>query len=238
MDLKKKEKAMNKAIPLSLLLVSFCAFGTQNFKVEDGSTIKVDISPQYLTRIMIKNGRISNVWGMDNSVTIKPDRKNGEIFIKPKSLIRKPFSFFVKDSLNNTYTLQASVSDHADQTIELVPKYNTSISEDSKFKSVPFVKRVKDIIRLMATNSTSDNCSVENIDKEVDLWEEVSFTHKKRYLSGKLTGNIFLLKNSTEKDLTLNENEFLNLKSNVKAVAIENHTLKKGEQTNVYIVTY
>lgn len=238
MALKKKEKAMNKAIPLSLLLASFCAFGTQSFKVEDGTTIKVKISPQYLTRIMIKKGRISNVWGMDSSITIKPDKKNGEIFIKPKGPSRKPFSFFVKDNLNNTYTLQASIEDHADQTIELAPKYNTSLPEDSKFKSIPFVKRVKDIVRLMATNSTSDNCSIENVDKEVDLWEEVSFTHKKRYLSGKLTGNIFSLKNTDEKDLTLSENEFLNLKNNVKAVAIEKHTLKKGEHTNVYIVTY
>lgn len=221
-----------------MLMLSFSAYGMKSFNVKDGSAVNIEVSSKYLTRIKIKKGRISNIWGMDGSIIIKPDKKSGEIYFRPKPNRKKEFSFFIKDGQSHTYTIKARIVDHADQTIELIPEHRPHLEEATKFKSIPFVKRVKNLIKLMAKNQSSEDCTIDEVNKEVTLWDEVNFIHKKRYLSGKLTGNIFSLKNTTDKDLILGEHEFLSIRPNVRAVAIEKLTLKKNEETLVYIVTY
>jgi conjugal transfer pilus assembly protein TraK len=87
----------------------------------------------------------------------------------------------------------------------------------------------------MARNERDpDIYSVEEINKEFDLWQETIFTQLDRYEGSDLVGFRFTLKNISSGQMRLGEQEFF--RSGVVGIAVDNHVLNPGEETFVYIV--
>jgi conjugal transfer pilus assembly protein TraK len=212
----------------------------QEFKVKDGDTIAVKISSYELTRIAIHGkGRLEKVWGAVGGLEIKPDKENGEIFVQPKEGSPASISFFVRDDLGATYTLIAQQQDIPSETI-LLKQVSTQKSKlkNGEHKITPFVESIKHLIKGMALESGLDDSYIINdLDVEVPLWKETKITLNQSYSSDALLGEIYTVENISDADMILHEREFLNFRSNVQAVALENQALKKGGSTLLYIVS-
>jgi type-F conjugative transfer system secretin TraK len=213
----------------------------QTFKVKDGDTVSIDISARELTRIAVSGkGRLSNVWGPDGILEIQADKSAGEVFIRPLAGAPAVMSFFAKDDMGATYTIIAKQKDIPSETVILQPSMSGVKKGEglgsNKFSSTPVVEQIKKLIRSMATGKGLDGLSYEEFDEEIELWSETNIKFVQRFESHGLWGEVYLIKNVSDKELVFNEQEFLDFGKNVKAVALEHLKVQAGQTTTLYVV--
>ncbi|PCS24013.1 type-F conjugative transfer system secretin TraK [Candidatus Enterovibrio escicola] len=233
---------MNKLIAplvISLMLSSVNkAHAAQEFRVKDGDTVTVKISSRELTRITVDGeGRLDKVWGASGVLEINPDKENGEIFVRPLRSAPTAFSFFVRDDLGATYTIVAKQHDIPSETVLLKtasPRKN--IGRGSEYRSTPYIERVKRLMKGMALGEDVPGYTFEDAEKKVPLWAETNITLRRVYTGYDLLSEIYTLENISDKEMVFNEREFLDFGDNVKAVALEQLSLAKGETTFIYVV--
>jgi conjugal transfer pilus assembly protein TraK len=92
----------------------------------------------------------------------------------------------------------------------------------------------------MASDRVPADVRVEEVNRPVQLWAEVKFSLMRRYEGRGLLGEKYLLQNVSNIVMVLAEQEFDREDSpsggGVAGVAIENHNLKPGETTNVFVI--
>jgi len=226
---------MVKLIFVACCFLTLSVFASQEFSVSDGDTIEVKISEKDATRFLVEKGRISRLWGVntDSGFIIKEDKDQGEIFIAAKNGSPKTTSFFIRDEFGNTYTVIASKFDIPSQTVVLSPTKRATL----KFQEMPFVKRIKSLVKVMGSDNTTDqDIAIKKINKEVSLWKETEITLIGVYTQNDLEGDKYILKNTTKNQMVLSENEFLNFGNNVIAVAITKPTLVQDEASFVFVI--
>jgi len=228
-----------------LLSLMSPAYSAQNYDVSDGDIVRVKISSNDVTRVTVYGaGRISSVRANKKDLTVKEDKKAGEIYITPskaskmRQLKRNEFSFFVKDSFGSTYTIVAKVFDIPSQTIVLKPKYTVSKATSySKYKTQPFVKSIKELMKAMANNDRKvPGYSIAELHKNVSLWAETDIKLTRQYENKHLKGEVYVISNISNKKMELHESEFLGFGDNVLATALSNHTLMNDTSTYLYVV--
>lgn len=234
-----------KAFQLGLIFVALISHAkleaAQTFKVKDGDTVSIDISARELTRIAVSGkGRLSNVWGPDGILEIQADKSAGEVFVRPLAGAPAVMSFFARDDMGATYTIIAKQKDIPSETVILQPSMSGVKKGEglgsNKFSSTPVVEQIKKLIRSMATGKGLDGLSYEEFDEEIELWSETNIKFVQRFESHGLWGEVYLIKNVSDKELVFNEQEFLDFGKNVKAVALEHLTVQAGETTTLYVV--
>lgn len=228
---------------LAVALVSHAKLNAaQTFKVKDGDTVSIEISSRELTRISVSGkGRLTNVWGPDGLIELQPDKEAGEVFIRPLAGAPAVMSFFARDDMGSTYTIIAKQRDIPSETVILQPSITgPSKSRESlggnKFSSVPFVDQIKKLMKSMATGKGLDGLPYEELDQDIELWAETKIVLKQRFESHGLWGEVYFVKNVSDKEMVFNEAEFLDFGKNVKAVALEHLTLAPEQATSLYII--
>ena len=206
----------------------------QNYEVGDGDTIRVRISSREINRVLVDGGRINKVWGSSGILEIKPDKDNGEIYVKPTDNAERSFSFFIRDDQGATYTLIATQSDIPSQTITVKPKFK--IVRNSKSKNDPYILKIKKLIKEMALGSDKTEYRVSSHDKEVKLWKDVRIRLQRSYASKDLKGEVYLIRNISQKKIRFNESEFLGFGANVRAVSLDKLELEDEESATLYVV--
>ncbi|MFK5948039.1 MAG: type-F conjugative transfer system secretin TraK [Methylococcales bacterium] len=221
------------------------AYSAQNYEVSDGDIVRVKISKNDVTRVTVYGtGRISSVRANKRDLTVREDKKAGEIFITPnksskmRQLKRNEFSFFVKDSFGSTYTVVAKVFDIPSQTIVLKPKYTVSkATAYSKYKTQPFVKSIKELMKAMATDDRKiPGYSIAELHKNIKLWSETDIKLIRQYENKHLKGEVYVVSNISDKKMELHESEFLGFGDSVLATALSSHTLMNDTSTYLYVV--
>lgn len=208
----------------------------QRVKVDDGGTYQVKISATELSRISVKGGRIEKVWAVNSVWDTKPDKDTGELYIKPKGDSRQPFSFFVRDSLGNTYTLVALSLDVPSESIVLEPKSRqTQQTAQPANQNQSYVSQIKAMVRDMVEGNR-EAYLVEDVHEKVPLWKEAEIRIDVRFTGVTLLGEQYSIVNISGKTLNLDEREFASFGDKVKAVALQSNVLAPQESTTLYVV--
>jgi len=220
-----------------LVFLPSLLLGEQRFSVSTGDVVRIKLSSRELTRVAVENGRIDKLWGASGILESQVDKKEGEIFLRPSASASKAFSFFIRDSFGSTYTVIAEQFDIPSQTVILAPTNKISKADKEKYKNRDLVSKIKELIKVMANrDSANDKIQSHNQNEVVGLWAESRVILVKTHRLETLKGETFSFKNISKKDMQIVENEFLNFRPNILAVAIEKLNLRPGEETKLYVV--
>ena len=88
----------------------------------------------------------------------------------------------------------------------------------------------------MSSERAPADIRVEEVNRPIQLWQEAKFALVRQYEGRGLIGERYLLTNVSSQDMVLAEQEFDRERGNVLAISIENHNLRPGESTTVYVI--
>ncbi|WP_199232402.1 type-F conjugative transfer system secretin TraK [Rubrivivax albus] len=179
-------------------------------------------------------------------VVIECDRDKGEIYIRPVGDAPKPVNLFVS-SAQATYTLVLRKADTPADTIVIRDRSLRAVSPSSgadthrlRGAAPDHIRALKAMLVAMAADRLPTDIRVEDISRQVQLWEGVTFAQIGRYDGRGLVGERYLLQNVGQDTLVLAEQEFDRvdgaLEGQVLAVAVEHHNLRPGDMTNVFVI--
>lgn len=176
-------------------------------------------------------------------IVLECDREKGEIYVRPVGDSAKPINLFVS-SAQATYTLLLRRSDTPADTIVIRDKTPRQINPSSSAQgplgpSANHIRALKTMLAAMASDRVPADVRVEEVNRPVQLWAEAKFSLMRRYEGRGLLGEKYLLQNVSKTVMVLAEQEFDHEDGQgggVAGVAIENHNLKPGETTNVFVI--
>lgn len=221
----------------TLLTWAIDAHALQLIEVVDGQTVTIKVSTNDLTRIaMADGGRIQRVWGLDDRMQVQPDPDGGQVFLRPTPGIgARAFSFFIRDDHGATHTVLAVPVDMPSDTVLLRPKGRIDRAASTSALSIPYVERIKRLVRDMARGAVPDGYLPVVEEREVPLWAEAKIVLTMRY-RGDFTGETYRITNVSDKAMRLDEREFSRLATDIKAVAVGEHDLAPRQSTSIYLV--
>lgn len=237
----------------------------QLIDARDGVTAEAAMSIQEPTRIRIEGAPIKDVFGNiylsdcpaaappalpgspavasppivnpAGEVVIQCDRDKGEIYVRPVGNTTKPVNLFIS-SADATYTLLLRRVDTPADTIVIRDRGprtgHGEMESESTGRAPSHVRAIKAMLVMMASDRVPNDVSVDEVGQPVTLWAESRFSLMRRYTGRGLVGEKYLLTNVSAKPMVLAEQEFD--REGVYAVAIENHNLRPGDSTGVYVI--
>lgn len=227
----------------------------------DGTTVEALISLREPTRLRIEGTTIREVFGnlQSNSCTgvsatagmasplptnstaevqVECDLEKGEIYLRPIGMTDKPINLFVS-SPQATYTLLLRSTDRPADTIVLRDSTSGVATDGANLMrgaSANPIRRLKGLLVAMALDQLPADYHVEWVNRDVSLWAQTQLTLLKRVEGRGLVGEHYLLQNRSGEIMVLAEQEFDRQVGQVAGVAIENHNLRPGERTHVYVL--
>lgn len=178
-------------------------------------------------------------------IVLECDRDKGEIYIRPVGDSAKPVNLFIS-SAQATYTLVLRRSDTPADTIVIrdrtvrQPAPPAVGSPGPLGPSANHVRAMKAMLVAMASDRVPADMRVDEVNRPMQLWAEARFSLMRRYEGRGLLGEKYLLQNISSAVMVLAEQEFDREDSpdggQVVGVAVENHNLRPGESTNVFVI--
>ena len=98
------------------------------------------------------------------------------------------------------------------------------------------IRAMKALLVAMATDRVPPDVRVEETHRSVPLWIEARFSLVRQYEGRGLIGEKYLLQNVGNAPMVLAEPEFDREAGGVAGVGIEQHNLRPGESTSVYVI--
>jgi conjugal transfer pilus assembly protein TraK len=217
-----------------------------------------------VTAASSSGGFNSGVINPAGEVVLECDRDKGEVYIRPVGNSNKPINLFVASNYA-TYTLVLRRSDTPADTIVIRDRQSGDRKSgdrtnrdrrsvgaaDESTQSGHLVQRplgpsahpirsMKALLVAMATDKLGPDIQVEEVGRTLKFWAESDFSLLRRYEMRELFGEKYLLRNISPAVMVLAEQEFDRpdgpLDGQVLGVAIENHNLRPGESTLVYVI--
>lgn len=178
-------------------------------------------------------------------IVLECDRDKGEIYIRPVGDSSKPVNLFVS-SAQATYTLVLRRSDTPADTIVIRDRTVRQAAPSAVSGPGPLspsanhVRAMKAMLVAMASDRVPADIRVEEVNRPIQLWAEARVSLMRRYEGRGLLGEKYLLQNISSAVMVLAEQEFDREDSpdggQVVGVAVENHNLRPGESTNVFVI--
>jgi len=242
------------------------AHALQIVEASDGVSVEAVLSVKEPTRIRIDGAAITNVFGNIYSsncgaaltqtptngaspsasaapvnpageVVLECDTDRGEIYVRPVGGMGKPVNLFVS-SATATYTLLLRRSDTPADTIVIRDKTprqaKAAAAPDARQGS--HVRSLKAMLVAMSSDRVPTDVRVEEVNRVIQLWAEARFSLVRIFEGRGLVGERYLLTNVSDQNMVLAEQEFDRDNGGVLAVSIENHNLRPGETTTVYVI--
>jgi len=210
----------------------------QVLDVKDGATVHAKAAISQLTRIGMTDGsQLSGLWGVKGQVKITKDEEAGEAFIQP--MVSAPFSIFVRDEYNATYTLVITPTNTPGEMILLRPQRKSNMSEQAE-KAMPYIELIKRTLKVVAANDDLVSMDPDFKDDKavaIPLWEEAVFRLHETRDSATIRAHVYTLINVSDNVMRLAESEFRHVEENWRAISLRKLILQPGESTRVYILT-
>ena len=180
-------------------------------------------------------------------IVLECDAEKGEVYVRPvggarafnpKDAPDKPINLFIS-SQHATYTLLLRRSDTPADTIVIRDKTPRQAKADNVSpagKQTQHVRVLKAMLVAMASDRVPTDVRVEEVNRPIQLWAEAKFSLIRLYEGRGLIGERYILTNISSQDMVLAEQEFDRETGGVLAVSIENHNLRPGESTGVYVI--
>jgi conjugal transfer pilus assembly protein TraK len=173
-------------------------------------------------------------------IVLECDVDKGEIYVRPVGGPGKPVNLFVSTQYA-TYTLLLRRSDTPADTIVIRDK-TVRLSRvepggaSAAARTSQHVRALKGMLVAMSSERAPADIRVEEVNRPIQLWQEAKFALVRQYEGRGLIGERYLLTNVSSQDMVLAEQEFDRERGNVLAISIENHNLRPGESTTVYVI--
>lgn len=225
------------SIILFVINVSLDSYAAQNLSIEDGEEFTAEISRTDLNRIKLVGDRIRDIKINNSEIEYSQDNKLGELYFRPTARAEsKPINLFILTEQGFTYkALLIPKSVPAEQIIirndSAVSNSDTDVSKSTKN---PYEQQIISLMKAMRTKNKLDGYQIKQERKYVDLGD-LSMRRTHVYKGQNFVGEIFVLKNSTNQVLSIDEKIFF--KNGVRAVKIENSNLLPDESTEILIVS-
>ncbi|WP_018694124.1 TraK domain-containing protein [Algicola sagamiensis] len=233
------KKNLTKALSvLCAIACSLNAFAAQNFKVKDGDEVNIIISRQDVSRLAVAGkGRLKKVWSPKGYLDLKADKSQGEAYFKASPTAPGTFSFFARDDLGNTFTIVATQKMVPSQTIFLEPKNTISSKfESNRFKQQSLKSQVNQLFKSMFMGTALRGYDIHDENEDVLIWKETDIKLVQSFKSHHFIGEVYIVKNMTNKPLHFHESEFFEFGQDVIAAGLAQLNLMQGKSTKLYIV--
>lgn len=186
------------------------------------------------------SGPLTPVANPGGDVVLECDRDKGEIYLRPVGESTKPINLFIS-SATATYTLLLRRSDTPADTIVIRDKTPKSLKPTAATPSPAgpspnHIRAMKALLVAMASDRVPADIRVEETSRSIQLWTEARFSQVRQYEGRGLLGEKYLLQNVSQDVMVLAEQEFDRESGNVAGIAIEQHNLRPGESTSVYVI--
>jgi len=172
-------------------------------------------------------------------IMLECDRDKGEVYVRPVGNSTKPVNLFVS-SASATYTLLLRRSDTPSDTIVIRDRHARTGSamphQGPLGASANHVRAMKALLVSMASERSAPDVRVEEVNRPVQLWNEVNFTLVRLFEARGLIGEKYLLTNISGQTMVLAEQEFDRADGSVLGVAIDNLNLRPSDSTSVYVI--
>lgn len=172
-------------------------------------------------------------------IVLECDVDKGEIYVRPVGNSVKPVNLFVS-SQHATYTLLLRRSDTPADTIVIRDKSPRIAKADQATSAAgrqpQHVRALKAMLVAMGSDRVPTDIRVDEVNRPIQLWVEARFSLVRLYEGRGLIGERYVLTNIGNQDMVLAEQEFDRESGTILAVSIENHNLRPGESTTVYVI--
>ncbi len=228
---------MNKHLfILVCILFSSSALSVQNKEAVTAEVIKVIASMSDPNVITMTGGSMDSAWGQEGKVTLEADKDTGQAIFTPLST--SPFTLFVYSEAGNTYTLSVTPQKNiVGQVINLDESQVSDQSLDRSLNIIAYKKEVKRLLKLIELKQgvvKLPGFRVKTVNKTIPLWSETQILHALSWKSGSMVIDKYLVTNTTDKPLVMEEREFRNLSKIIRAVSLKKHSLAPAETTVLY----
>jgi conjugal transfer pilus assembly protein TraK len=191
-------------------------------------------------------------------IVLECDTDKGEIYVRPiagtgvaggiggtggTGGLGKPVNLFISTQ-HATYTLLLRRSDTPADTIVIrdrtlrqatQARADQPAAAPSSRQSV-HIRSLKAMLVAMASDRVPTDVRVEEVDRPIQLWVDTRFALTGIYEGRGLIGERYLLTNISSQIMVLAEQEFDREAGAVLAVSIENHNLRPGDSTTVFVI--
>ena len=176
-------------------------------------------------------------------IVLECDADKGEIYVRPVGGLGKPVNLFIS-SQHATYTLLLRRSDTPADTIVIrdrTLRQATQARADQaaaapSYRQSVHIRSLKAMLVAMASDRVPTDVRVEEVDRPIQLWVDTRFALTGVYEGRGLIGERYLLTNISSQIMVLAEQEFDREAGAVLAVSIENHNLRPGDSTTVFVI--
>ncbi|MDP1692103.1 MAG: type-F conjugative transfer system secretin TraK [Burkholderiaceae bacterium] len=179
-------------------------------------------------------------------IVLECDADKGEIYVRPiggtggTGGLGKPVNLFIS-SQHATYTLLLRRSDTPADTIVIRDRTPRQARADHPaaapaLRQSVHIRSLKAMLVAMASDRVPTDVRVEEVDRPIQLWVEARFALTRMYEGRGLIGERYLLTNISSQNMVLAEQEFDRDTGAVLAVSIENHNLRPGDSTTVFVI--
>lgn len=228
-------KIKSYLIILSLIFANE-AMAIQNKEVNDGDEFNAVISRNDLNRIKVVNDKIRDIKSNNQELDLNVDEKNGEVYLRVASAYEnKPINIFILTQQNQTYKgilypklIPAEQIILNNENIGLANNYLNKINNKNSYE-----KEILELMNAMRRGQKIENYQIKRNSKYIDLGD-LSMKRSEIYKGINMTGEVYIIKNSTKQILNLDEKFFY--KNGVKAIKIEKRELLPNEQSQVFII--
>jgi conjugal transfer pilus assembly protein TraK len=188
---------------------------------------------------------------LGGEIVLECDRDKGEIYIRPVGDSSKPVNLFISSAMA-TYTLVLRRADTPADTIVIRDRSQRSghaggmgphgpgVPTGPMGPSANHIRAMKVMLVAMASDRVPPDFRVDDLNQPMQLWAEARFALLRRYEGRGLVGEKYLLHNISQALMVLAEQEFDRPDSQaggqVIGVAVENHQLRPGESTSVFVI--
>jgi type-F conjugative transfer system secretin TraK len=219
------------------LFLTNSAYATQTKSIDDGEEFSAEISKFDINRIKVAGDRIRTVQNNSGELEISRDDKLGEIYVRTTSVAEnRPLNLFIVTEQNFTYkALLYPKSIPSEQII--LRNDNVVASSDAEVAKTTkntYEQQILALIKAMRLHKKIESYQIKNDRSKVDLGD-LSMRKTTTYKGQNFIGEIFTLKNSTSRVITLEDKMFF--KNGVRAVKIEKENLLPDEVTEIFIVS-
>lgn len=173
-------------------------------------------------------------------IVLECDVDKGEIYVRPVGDSVKPVNLFIS-SQHATYTLLLRRSDTPADTIVIRDKAPHAARLDPSAsnpagRQAQHIRSLKAMLVAMASDRAPTDIRIDEVNRPIQLWAEARFSLIRLYEGRGLIGERYILTNVSNQNMVLTEQEFDRESGTILAVSIENHNLRPGESTTVYVI--
>lgn len=226
-------------------LIATCA-SANALQILEGALGKkhlVRVPARELTRLSMEEGRLQSMRFLSDELEVTQDKDNGSVYLKPR-LEDKQISVFVLSSSGMSHELilqpvanmpleSVVIREPAAHRLPKAGSNATTKSSDGRASSLDqAVKRL--VVTMAKGEAEGPGFTFERANQQLALWQDVTFTLVGRFKTRTHVGDSFTLVNTGPRVLAIAEQEFY--RQGVIAVVVDQHLLRPGESTAVYVI--